>query len=306
MKHIVQPGEEGKLLRVLRGPMRVSWSAVKSAKWAGRILVNGSPAPVDRIVRPGDEVAYLEADPVLPAPLPCGLPLNIRYEDDCLAVVEKPAPMAVQCGKGLLADTLENVWYSHLGQPDPFVYRPVNRLDKGTSGLMVIAKTAHAQNLLQRQLHTEHFIREYEAVTEGVPHPPSGVIDLPIAKEDAASVRRVVSARGRPCRTHYLLLAAAAGRALLQLRLDTGRTHQIRVHLQALGCPVCGDFLYGAELACLPGRFALHSAYLALTHPYSGERLRFQSPLPDDLAALLPVQTAGQPFQPLFPEGSQP
>ena len=163
----------------------------------------------------------------------------------------------------------------------------MNRLDKGTSGLMVVAKSAHAQHLLQRLLHTPDFRRDYLAVVEGAPEPMAGTVDAPIAKEDAASIRRVVCAAGKPSVTHYETLASHGNRSLVRLSLETGRTHQIRVHMAHLGCPVSGDFLYGTELPELPGRFALHSAELLLRHPLTGERLDIHSPLPEALARLM-------------------
>ena len=154
---------------------------------------------------------------------------------------------------------------------------------------MVAAKHAHSQMLLSRQLHTPEFAREYLAVTDGVPAKPEGVIDAPIGKADGATVRREVRADGKPSRTAYRTLEAGNGRALLRLKLDTGRTHQIRVHLSHIGCPVFGDFLYGTERPdALPGRFALHSAYVRFLHPLTGQALEFESPLPGALRALLP------------------
>ena len=285
----IPPELEGKKLRdILRQSMHVSYGAMKSAKWDGRILLDGIPATVDSIVRAGQVVTMLwrENTPAY-ALKPYRLPLTIPYQDEHLLVVDKPAPLASQSSAGHPDDSLENALYAHLGCPVDFVYRPVNRLDRGTSGLMVVARSAHAQHRLQALLHSEDFSRIYLAVTEGVPSPRAGVIDAPIAKENAASIRRVVSDTGRPSRTHYETLRDSGSRALVRLSLETGRTHQIRVHMAHLGCPVCGDFLYGRELSELPGRFALHSAELALAHPFTGETLRLRSPLPEPLAALL-------------------
>ena len=131
-------------------------------------------------------------------------------------------------------------------------------------------------------------VREYLAVTQGEPPAEEGLIDLPIAKAEGATVRRCVSPAGKPAVTHYRVLRRGGGRALVLLRLETGRTHQIRVHLAALGCPVAGDFLYGEELTALPGRFALHSHRLLLRHPLTGEEMTLCSPLPPALAALMP------------------
>ncbi len=152
---------------------------------------------------------------------------------------------------------------------------------------MLVARTPHAQHRLQQLLHTEDFRRVYLAVVEG--HLPSdaGVIDAPIAKEDAASIRRVVSQDGKPSVTHYEVLKKGVTRTLVRLQLETGRTHQIRVHMAHMGCPVAGDFLYGTELPQLSGRFALHSHEVLLKHPLTGELLHIVSPLPDVLNALL-------------------
>lgn len=289
MDYLIPPEQAGKKLRdILRREMRVSYGAMKSAKWDGRILLDGQPATVDTIVRQGQTVTMIwpENAPVY-ALKPYDLPLTIPFEDEHLLVIDKPAPLASQSGAGHPDDSLENALYAHFGCPQDFLYRPVNRLDRGTSGLMVVAKTAHAQHRLQAMLHTEGFIRRYLAVVEGAPSPAHGAIDAPIAKEDAASIRRVVNDSGKPSVTRYETVRVSGSRTLVRLTLETGRTHQIRVHMAHIGCPVCGDFLYGHELPELPGRFALHSAELVLAHPFTGETLRLSSPLPDALTALL-------------------
>lgn len=289
MEHLVTAEEEGMLLReVLRQVMGVSSSAVKSAKWDNRILVDGTPQPVSFRVRAGQRVSILWAENVPAYQLkPYVLPLTVPYEDEHLLVIDKPAPLASQSSAGHPDDSLENALFYREGCPADFLYRPVNRLDRGTSGLMVIARTAHAQHRLQQMLHSPDFRRGYLAVVEGVPQPDHGVIDAPIGKEKTASIRRIICEDGKPSVTHYETVRAANNRALVRLVLETGRTHQIRVHMQHLGCPVCGDFLYGTELPQLPGRFALHSAALDLKHPITGEMLHLTSPLPEALTALL-------------------
>ena len=282
MEHLVTAAEQGMALRdVLRRVMGVSYSAMKSAKWNGRILVNGAARTVDARLTEGDLVTFLpkEAEPQYSLK-PYDLRVRVVWEDEYLLVADKPAPLASQSSLGHPDDSLENALFAHYGCPEGFLYRPVNRLDKGTSGLMVIAKDAHSQHRLQQLLHTEDFQRSYLAVTEGVPDPAAGVVDAPIAKADEASIRRVVSPEGKPSVTHYEVLQERRGRALVSLRLETGRTHQIRVHMAHLGCPVAGDFLYGTELPELPGRFALHSHRLLLRHPLTGELLDLTSPMP--------------------------
>ena len=208
--------------------------------------------------------------------------------DDDLLVVDKPAPLASQSSQRQGDNTLENALCAWEGNPADYVYRPVNRLDKGTSGLMLVARNPHAQQLLQKQLHTVDMVREYLAVTEGAPPQDSGIIDLPIGKAEGATVRRCIAFDGKPAVTRYWVLERSNGRALVRLRLETGRTHQIRVHLSAIGCPVAGDFLYGTELPDqLPRRFALHSHTLTLLHPITRAHLSFESPLPEELKRLL-------------------
>ena len=289
MEYTVTEAEDGKLLReVLRGPMALSYSALKSAKWSDRIRLNGESARVDVRVRTGDRVTVEDAveTPVY-MPKPYAIPLDIVFEDDWLTVINKPAPLASQSSVNHPDDSLENAMFARAGCPENYVYRPVNRLDKGTSGLMVVARNAHAQYLLQQMLHTDDFRRNYLAVTEGIPEPKEGRIDLPIAKVPEASVRRMVSEDGKPSVTWYRVMRENRGRALVSLTLETGRTHQIRVHLSHLGYPVCGDFLYGTELEELKNRFALHASDLVLKHPGTGERLAFHAPLPPELARLL-------------------
>jgi 23S rRNA pseudouridine1911/1915/1917 synthase len=166
--------------------------------------------------------------------------------------------------------------------PD-MIFRPLNRLDRGTSGLMAAAKHAHAAQILQKQLHTDAFVREYLAVVEGY-MTGEGTIDAPIAKEEAATVRRVIDyERGVRAVTHYRVERSGEQFSLVRLRLETGRTHQIRVHLSHMGHPIVGDFLYGHEDPRLPGRFALHSTYIRLVQPVTGEIIERTSPLPSEL-----------------------
>ena len=142
---------------------------------------------------------------------------------------------------------------------------------------MLVAKTAYAQDQMQRLLHTDHFQREYLAVAEGRLPEKQGLIDLPIRNADGATVKREVGPGGKEARTWYWVLREENNRSLVRLRLDTGRTHQIRVHLSALGCPIVGDFLYGTDSEELPGRFALHSFRCRFLHPVTGQWVERES-----------------------------
>ena len=277
MEYRVGPEEAGwKIREVLRRSMGVSYTALKSAKWNGRIRLNGEPARADARVADGDlvKIDWEEDVPVYQLK-PYEFPLEIPYEDEHLLVVAKPGGIASQSSRNHPDDSLENAVYSYFGCPENFIYRPVNRLDKGTGGLMVIARTPHAQHLLQKELHTPAFRRRYLALTDGIPTEEEGTLDFPIAKVPGATIKRMIAHDGKPSRTRYRVLEKRENGALLLLELETGRTHQIRVHLSHIGCPVQGDFLYGQERPEeFPGCFALHSAALELVHPVTGEEIR--------------------------------
>lgn len=290
LSYTVRPEDEGRLIwRIVRSRMGVSAHQLARAKVAQKLRLDGESVHADRQVRAGQTISIgiFDDAPAYQAAAE-NAPVNILYEDDDLYVLDKPAPLATQSSPRQPDNTLENRLAYHFRNIPGFIFRPVNRLDKGTSGLMAAAKHAHAQQALAAQLHTDAFVREYLAITEGIPSPGKGSISLPIGKADGATVRREVRPDGKPSVTRYRVEQTCGGLALVRLHLETGRTHQIRVHLSYMGCPILGDFLYGTEQPeLLPGRFALHSAYLRFVHPLSGKELEFTSTLPDDLKAIL-------------------
>ena len=213
--------------------------------------------------------------------------VDIVYEDEDIAVVNKPAGLSVHPGPGHWDDTLGNFlvdYYERTGQEADF--HPVHRLDRGTSGLLVCAKHPHAQEKLKEQLHTGAFRRVYLAVCEGVPQPASGVVDAPLGAKEGSLMEQCVRPDGKSARTRYETVTTSDCHALLRLELDTGRTHQIRVHMAYLGHPLVGDFLYGTQSPEWMGRTALHSHRLWLCHPITGQSMEFVSPLPEDMAGL--------------------
>ncbi len=282
--------DDGRLIkRVARGKIGISSHHLARATALNALCLNGESVHADHIVHEGDVISVSliddENDFVV---VPENVPVNVLYEDDDIIVLDKEAPLATQSSPKQPDNTLENRMAYRYRDVENYVFRPINRLDKGTSGLMCVAKHAHAQMKMSALLHTPEFVREYLAITEGIPNPLSGTIDAPIGKAEGATVRREVKEGGKPSVTHYKTIKAAGNRSLVHLRLETGRTHQIRVHLKHILCPVFGDFLYGEEQPLLlPGRFALHSAFVRFVHPITGKTMCFSSPLPDALAHLI-------------------
>ena len=292
LTYTVTPEDAGRAVRsVVPRRFSLGTHAYRRLKVLGGIRVNGETARADRILAAGDVIELLlpsdEAHAPDAATAPAGPPSFIRYLDEDMLIVAKGAPLATLPARHIRTGTLREQLIALLGaDAETFCYHPVNRLDKGTSGLMAVARHAHAQRLLGAQLHTGGFVREYVAITEGVPPQASGTIDAPIARLSSGA-RRGVREDGQRAVTHYRVEQEKNGRALVRLRLETGRTHQIRVHLAHLGCPICGDYLYGTPLPALGERFALHSASLACTQPITGRRIELNEPTPQALLDLL-------------------
>ena len=284
--------DRGRLIKYfVRSEMGVSYRQFSALKTWNGLRVNGEIVHANHLLEPGDVIEVLLEDTARKDVEPDAQPVCIAYEDSDLLIIDKPAPLACQCSPKNPGNSLENRLAWRFRSVDNFVFRPLNRLDKGTSGLLAAAMHAHATQLLQKQLHTPSFVREYLAVVEGRLE-GSGVIDAPISKVNDASIRRFIDRdHGKPAVTHYTAVGFGNRRTLVRLRLETGRTHQIRLHLSHTGYPIVGDFLYGTESADLPGRFALHSAYIALDHPLTGERIEHESPLPPELKQLLEENT---------------
>ncbi len=248
------------------------------------LLCNGARVHTDYILREGDILLVDLSDPrdtPLPPPLP--MPLRVVYEDAWLLVVDKPAGLYVHAASLSLEEpTLSNALSHYLGAP----FHLVSRLDRGTSGLMAVAKCSYIHDRLRRALHSEAFYREYLGICEGHITPPHGTIDLPIGRDTDSLLRRRIDETGLPSLTKYETQRITSRFSLLRLIPVTGRTHQLRVHLAALGHSLVGDWLYGQEDRALITRPALHSAHLHFVHPITGEALTFTSPLPEDMEAL--------------------
>jgi len=299
-------------------------SRSRLADWAkaGRALLDGLPADAKRKVWGGERVTLApEPDRSETAFAPEEIPLPIVHEDDAILVIDKPAGLVVHPGSGNWQGTMLNALLAHCpalsAVPRAGI---VHRLDKDTSGLLVVAKTLAAQTALVRELQTRTMKREYRAVVHGRVE-RAGKVEAPIGRHPTARTRMAVSPQGKPAITHYRVVKRTAAATLLECSLETGRTHQIRVHLASIGHPLVGDPVYGRRRAsddarraslratgghtssCSPifekspvgggdllfafPRQALHAARLGLVHPASGVPSEWLSPLPADMAALV-------------------
>jgi 23S rRNA pseudouridine1911/1915/1917 synthase len=255
---------------------------------AGRVSVDGAAAEPTRKAR-GGEVVVVHPVPDVSDEMHAAQPiaLAVVHEDDALIVIDKPAGLVVHPGSGNRDGTLQNALLHHApalaGVPRAGI---VHRLDKETSGLLVVAKTLAAQTSLVRQLQARSMGREYVALARG-DLARGGTVDAPIGRHPTRRTSMAVVSTGKAARTHYEVVERFGDATLLRCRLETGRTHQIRVHLASIGHPLVGDPAYGRRGAIAFGRQALHAAKLSLVHPLTGAARSWTSPLPADLAALL-------------------
>ena len=265
-----------------------SRSRLRSWIDAGRVLLAGAPADASRKVGGGERILVRPmSDPATAAFVPQALPLTIVYEDAAILVIDKPAGLVVHPGSGNRDGTLANALLHHAPQLASVARAGiVHRLDKDTSGLLVVAKTEIAQTDLVRQLQARTVHREYLALASG-DIARAGAIDAPIGRHPIRRTSMAVVASGKAAVTRYVVRERFGDCTLLACRLETGRTHQIRVHLASLGHPLVGDPTYGRKCGIAFNRQALHAWRLGLVHPSSGEPAQWESPLPQDFASLL-------------------
>ena len=294
MDFLVTESESGLSVREFL-PRRLSLSTkmLKFLKYReDGITVNGSRVTVRYRLQTGDRLSLDIRDGENPdAPDAVDLPIDILYEDDELVVPSKPAGMPTHPSRDHYRDTVANALsYRYLTRGIPFVFRPINRLDRDTSGLLLVARNKLSAGRMTDAMRHGEIHKSYLAVLEGEDCPGSGCIDRPLRRSAASIIVREVcnetDAGAEPSRTLFRVLARGDGCVLVEAKPVTGRTHQLRVHFASIGHPIVGDTLYGHPDARI-GRQALHARTLTFPHPATGERMTLTAPLPDDLDTLI-------------------
>lgn len=332
MKHTADDSDNGKVVKyILKNRLNLSERLIKKLKYQSKILLNNQPVFVNAIVNRGDllevEIEYDEEEEDL---VPQDIPIDIIYEDDCLIVINKASDIVVHPTCAHVDGTLANAVAFHLKKKGiSKKIRPVIRLDRNTTGIIIFAKNSFSQEFLIRQMNNKSFVKEYIGIVHGRVKHPVGTIDLPIKRKEGSIMLRHVSPSGDPSVTHFETLELLNNASLLKFRLETGRTHQIRVHCQAIGHPLVGDTLYpylnspqegeilthiegekicyqfnngipiytdaitqNQNIAPEPGiieRQALHSYKVEFVHPINGKILQLIAPIPKDLNRALEI-----------------
>lgn len=253
------------------------------------ILVNGVHYYMRQELSKGDhlQVRICETKNSEKIP-PTNLPQNIIYEDEDLLVLNKPAGMPIHPSLNNYTNSMANALaYYFQSQGKPFIFRCCNRLDRDTSGLTIVSKHLVSGSILSDMTKYREVHREYLAIARGSVTPSEGTIQAPLGRKEGTIIERTVDwEHGEDAVTHYKVVKEANGHSLVSLRLETGRTHQIRIHMKYLGYPLIGDYLYNPDMEYMT-RQALHSHHMEFTHPITGEHMSFTAPLPEDMARVM-------------------
>lgn len=268
----------------LRKQSGISLTSWRKLKQSGTILVNNIPFTGYHHLQPGDVVTLTWPEECHIEPVE--IPLKICYEDDYLLIIDKPAGMLVHPVKTERTSTVANAVLFYFKQKNlPFGFHPVHRLDRNTSGLLLIAKYSHVQHLLSGN-HVKKLHRTYQGIVSGQVEKNEGFIDVPIARHPDSIIQRMVHEKGQPAQTHFQVLQRFTNATLLEISLLTGRTHQIRVHCSYIGHPLLGDDLYGGSRSQIQ-RQALHSSKLSFLHPINQQHIELKAALPPDMNLLV-------------------
>ena len=278
---IITPNYDNAAIKtVLRNHFGMSERLIIKLKDTSGILLNGVPEFVIKPVRTNDVMTVIIPDEASENIVPNNIPLDILYEDEDILAVNKPAGMPTHPSVRHYEGTLANaVAYYYLSIP--FKFRAITRLDRCTSGVVIIAKNALSAGKLSLSMQQNKFTKEYKAVCVGIPNPLSGRISAPIRRESEGIIKRCIAPDGKTAVSDYETEKILGGLSLVRLVPATGRTHQLRLHLSYIGTPIYSDFLYGHEIE--GERTRLHCGKVTFPHPFSGDSITISAPLPDDM-----------------------
>lgn len=263
-----------KITDYLRGELRLSVSLIKKVKFGG-VFINGENVHMRALVYEGDEVLVNLPEDSSENIRAIPMPLDIVYEDDYFIAVNKPTGMPTHPSKGNSLPTLAEGIMAHFCNKK-FVFRAINRLDRDTSGIIIIAKDAHTANSLSAEMKAGGYVKKYVGLVAGIPTPPAGIINAPIERECDGSIKRIVRPDGKHALTEYRVIKELGdGNSICEIMLHTGRTHQIRVHMAYIGHPLLADFLYGERIE--GESYKLHAKYIEFTHPATKERIKLMT-----------------------------
>ena len=289
LKYTVHEGVYYNTIRqVLIKEFSFSHRFLSKMKLNNRILLNGSPMYVDKEIVKGDIISVdIDLDENLDNVVPTEMDIDILYEDDCLLIVNKPAGIAIHPSSNHYSTSLSNgVAYYYKQNNIKKKIHLVNRLDKDTSGIVVIAKNEYIQECLIKQMKDNVFSKEYVSILEGKVENKNGKIDLPIKRKENSIIERCVAPDGDRAVTYYSVIKYIGNNTLVSFKLETGRTHQLRVHSKYIGHPILGDTLYGTPSPLIP-RQALHANKTSFIHPIAKKRILIEADLPEDMKKIV-------------------
>lgn len=291
-KYYVNSQDSGRTVKsILINNFELSKNLIQKLKYKRKILCNKVPVYIDHIVASGDIVEACANFTEQSANVtPQKMDLSILYEDDYIIALDKPAGIIVHPTSPKFNNTIANgLVYYFQSKGLQIKIRPVSRLDRDTTGVIVFAKNQFVQDRLIKQMNTNQYRKEYIGIVHGYPVESSGTINLPIAKTAGSIISREVSEFGAPSITHYTSIEHLNNSTMMNFTLETGRTHQIRVHCQSIGLPLIGDTLYSNIATTLISRQALHAHYVKFIHPITKKIVEITSPLPKDINELLDI-----------------
>lgn len=287
--YVVTNEYDGKrVLSVLKGKMSLSGRLIKQLKLNGGVFLNNKPVRTIDLVHLGDNVSVVLYFDEVTDVVPEDVYLSVIYEDDCFLAIDKPHNTPVHPTTKQNIGTSANAVVAHFMKQNLSIkVRPINRLDKDTSGIVLFAKNPFIQERIIRQMKEDKVYKSYIGIVHGTFEPREGVINLPIARKDNSIIERVIDPSGYESLTRYKTLETYNNLSMVQFILETGRTHQIRVHASAAGHPILGDWLYSNIPTDLIARQALHAHILAFDHPITKERITLTAPIPEDIERVL-------------------